>query len=147
MKKFHFNLETVLDVRQKEEDAIVRELGNAQAKLNAVLDQIAACESKILNQYEVIKQMYSRPVHMDLLLNTQNYLKSCKEEKKALHEREKTMLDEILAIKKRLSEAMKKRKILEKLKEKEYEKYRDEFNKLDDANMDEINDNKQNRRL
>lgn len=147
MKKFRFKLETVLDVRKREEDAVVRELAEAQSRLAAVMDSLALCESRIAGQYEEIKKIFCGRAHIDTILNLQNYLKTLNREKAALIEKAGNIEEEILGIKQRLQEAMKKRKILEKLKENEYEKYRVEFNRQDDMLMDELNDNKQNRRL
>jgi len=143
MKKFKFKLDPVLNLRKKEEEAIAQELAVVQAARLRIVTLIAGIESEIQSQYIIIKDTYANSIDINIIRLATQYLKSLKARKASAEEEVKKKDEEILKIKERLADAMKKRKIIEKLKENKFEQYRDEFNKNDNLDMDEINNSRQ----
>jgi len=143
MKKFKFKLDPVLNLRKKEEEAVAQELAIVQAQRLKILRLIESIDSGIQAQYLIIKDTYANSIDINVIRLATQYLKSLKVRKSAAEEDIKKKDEEILKIKERLADAMKKRKIIEKLKENKFEQYRDEFNKNDNFTMDEINNSRQ----
>ena len=143
MKKFKFKLDPVLNLRKKEEEAIAQELAIVQAERLKILNIIENTEREIQSQYLIIKDTYANSIDINVIRLATQYLKSLKTRKAAAEEDIRKKDEEILKIKERLAEAMKKRKIIEKLKENKFEQYRDEFNKNDNFTMDEMNNSRQ----
>ncbi|HNY12476.1 MAG TPA: flagellar export protein FliJ [Candidatus Wallbacteria bacterium] len=143
MKKFKFKLDPVLNLRKKEEDAIAQELALVQAERLRILNIIGNLDREIQSQYLIIKDTYANSIDINVIRMATQYLKSLKTRKVAAEADVKKKDEEILKIKDRLAEAMKKRKIIEKLKENKFEQYRDEFNKSDNITMDEMNNSRQ----
>lgn len=143
MKKFKFKLDPVLNLRKKEEEAIAQELAVVQSERLKILNIIETIESGIQSQYLIIKDTYANSIDINVIRLATQYLKSLKTRKADAEIEVKKKDEEILKIKDRLAEAMKKRKIIEKLKENKFEQYREEFNKNDNFIMDEINNSRQ----
>lgn len=144
MKKFKFELETLLKVRKKKEDAVAQELASAQSELMAIMAAIDGIDREIGEQIASIKRNYETAINITFVRLAMEYLKSLKIHRAQEEENAAKKEEEILKIKERLAAAMKERKILEKYKESKQEQYRHEYNRNDDISMDELNNNRQN---
>ncbi len=133
----------MLNLRKKEEEAVAQELAIVQAQRLKIFKLIESIDSEIQTQYLIIKDTYANSIDINVIRLATQYLKSLKTRKSAAEEEIQKKDEEILKIKERLADAMKKRKIIEKLKENKFEQYRDEFNKNDNFTMDEINNSRQ----
>ena len=118
MKKFKFSLEKVLSLREFEQNQAQIELGKAQSVVNDLNNQIKFIA------LEIVKSNESRANSTDLnfLLSIENYVNGLNYKKEILLEelaKAQLVLEEKRAI---VVEAIKKRKSLEKLKEKQRDK-------------------------
>ena len=117
MKKFKFSLEKVLSLREFEEKQAQIELGKAQSVVNDLNNQLKYIAS------EKIKTNEARANSSDLsfLMSIENYMNGLEYKKELLLEelaKAQLVLEEKRAI---VVEAIKKRKSLEKLKEKQFD--------------------------
>ena len=138
MKKFKFSLEKVLSLREFEEKQAQIELGKAQSVVNDINEQLKFIAS------ERVKSNESRSKSSDLtfLMSIENYINGLDYKKEKLIEelvQAQIILEEKRAI---VVEAIKKRKSLEKLKEKQFESYKKEYNKEEEKILDEISSSK-----
>ncbi len=138
MKKFKFSLEKVLSLRKSEEKQAQIELGKAQSVVNDLNAQLKYIAS------ERIKSNESRSNSSDLsfLMSIENYIEGLDYKKEILLEelaKAQIILEEKRTI---VIEAIKKRKSLEKLKEKQFEAYKKEYNREEEKILDEINNSK-----
>ena len=138
MKKFKFSLEKVLSLREFEEKQAQIELGKAQSVVNDINEQLKFIAS------ERVKSNESRSKSSDLtfLMSIENYINGLDYKKELLIQelaKAQIILEEKRAI---VIEAIKKRKSLEKLKEKQFESYKKEYNKEEEKILDEISSSK-----
>ena len=138
MKKFKFSLEKVLSLREFEEKQAQIELGKAQSVVNDINEQLKFIAS------ERVKSNESRSKSSDLtfLMSIENYINGLDYKKELLIQelaKAQIILEEKRAI---VIEAIKKRKSLEKLKEKQFESYKKEYNKEEEKILDEISSTK-----
>ena len=138
MKKFKFSLEKVLSLREFEQNQAQIELGKAQSVVNEINEQLKFIAS------EIVKSNESRANSADLnfLLSVENYVNGLNYKKELLLEelaKAQLVLEEKRAI---VVEAIKKRKSLEKLKEKQFEEYKKQYNLEEEKILDEISTSK-----
>ena len=138
MKKFKFSLEKVLSLREFEQNQAQIELGKAQSVVNDLNNQIKFIA------LEIVKSNESRANSTDLnfLLSIENYVNGLNYKKEILLEelaKAQLFLEEKRAI---VVEAIKKRKSLEKLKEKQLEEYKKQYNLEEEKVLDEISTSK-----
>ncbi|MBF4691726.1 flagellar export protein FliJ [Fusibacter ferrireducens] len=145
MKKFKFRYESVLKMRLDKEDQLKNDLAKLVQKRQNILDQIDHLKEKLedysswvqegllsgrrMHYYEIDqgKQYYRKHIH-DLTVTLQQVEAKIEEAKVVL------------------TEAMKERKVMEKLKEKDYQKYIDDFNQADAKVIEEIVNYKNNKK-
>ena len=134
MKKFKFSLEKVLSLREFEEKQAQIELGKAQSVVNDLNEQLKFIASERLKSNE----SRSKSSDLTFLMSIENYINGLDYKKEKLIEelaQAQIILEEKRAI---VVEAIKKRKSLEKLKEKQFESYKKEYNKEEEKILDEI---------
>ena len=138
MKKFKFSLEKVLSLREFEQNQAQIELGKAQSVVNEINEQLKFIASEIVKSNE----SRSNSTELNFLLSVENYLNGLKYKKELLLEelaKAQLVLEEKRAI---VVEAIKKRKSLEKLKEKQFEEYKKQYNLEEEKILDEISTSK-----
>ncbi|OJF77534.1 MAG: flagellar export protein FliJ [Treponema sp. CETP13] len=138
MKTFNFSLEKVLEVRAFNQRQSEIKLGEATAESTRLKMRLQDLAQKRLSTS--LKQSSSNKI--ENMIAIEHYILWLDKEK------EKTLKDlasaELLVEKRRkeLNEAMKQRKVLEKLKEKQFFAYRKEMYKKEEQEIDDIAKNK-----
>ena len=138
MKKFKFSLEKVLSLREFEEKQAQIELGKAQSVVNDLNEQLKFIASERLKSNE----SRSKSSDLTFLMSIENYINGLDYKKEKLIEelaQAQIILEEKRAI---VVEAIKKRKSLEKLKEKQFEEYKKQYNLEEEKILDEISTSK-----
>ncbi|HOT75946.1 MAG TPA: flagellar export protein FliJ [Candidatus Wallbacteria bacterium] len=143
MKKFSFKLDSLLNVRKKREELVIQELAEAQMAEQRIHGQINDTRNTIALMIEESKSYLKSSINVESLLLSRNYIEFLKRKLAELEARLEEAKQKTLKIKEKLSEAVKERKIIETLKEKQFAQYKKEYNKQDNAQMDEIANNKQ----
>ncbi len=142
MKKFIFKLESLLNMRRKREELVVQELAAAQAAKVRIVNKISDTKKIVNALIEDSKSYLKASIRIDSLLISRNYIELLKKQLAALEIELRTADEKILQVKQKLAEAVKQRKIIEKLKENQFTQYKKDYNKNDNAQMDEIANNK-----
>lgn len=143
MKKFSFKLDSLLNVRKKREELVIQELAEAQMAENRINGQINDTRNTIALMIEESKSYLKSSINVESLLLSRNYIEFLKRKLSELEAELEKAKQKTLKIKEKLAEAVKERKIIETLKEKQFAQYKKEYNKQDNAQMDEISNNKQ----
>ncbi|HOD42542.1 MAG TPA: flagellar export protein FliJ [Candidatus Wallbacteria bacterium] len=143
MKKFSFKLDSLLNVRKKREELVIQELAEAQMTENRINGQINDTRNTIALMIEESKSYLKSSINVESLLLSRNYIEFLKRKLSELEAELEKAKQKTLKIKEKLAEAVKERKIIETLKEKQFAQYKKEYNKQDNAQMDEISNNKQ----
>lgn len=134
MKKFVFSMEKILDLREYEEKQAQIELGKAIAdaeKIRQQLNFVATEKAKMLSMDISGTSINERLVH-------ENYLVRLDRQKEVLLEElaaAELIVDEKRAV---FAEALKKRKVLSNLKEKQLQQYKKEKQLEEDNIVDDI---------
>ena len=134
MKKFSFSLQKILDLRNFELDQAQMELGKVNAQIANVNNQLKTIAAKKVNATKEADLLNDFSLHVQ----TQDYFIYLDQEKEALLA-ELVQL-EMIAEQKRevVREAMKKVKVLEKLKEKKYEAWKNEYQHQEELAVDDV---------
>ncbi len=143
MKKFSFKLDSLLNVRKKREELVIQELAEAQMAEHRINGQINDTRNTIALMIEESKSYLKSSINVESLLLSRNYIEFLKRKLSELEAELEKAKQKTLKIKEKLAEAVKERKIIETLKEKQFAQYKKEYNKQDNAQMDEISNNKQ----
>lgn len=134
MKKFVFSMEKILDLREYEEKQAQIELGKAigdAEKIRQQLNFVAIEKAKMLSMDISGTSINERLVH-------ENYLVRLDRQKEVLLE--ELAAAELIVEEKRavFAEALKKRKVLSNLKEKQLQQYKKEKQLEEDNSVDDI---------
>ena len=134
MKKFSFSLQKILDLRNFELDQAQMELGKVNAQIANVNNQLKTIAAKKVNATKEADSLNDFSLHVQ----TQDYFIYLDQKKEALLA-ELVQL-EMIAEQKRevVREAMKKVKVLEKLKEKKYEAWKNEYQHQEELAVDDV---------
>jgi len=133
-----FRLESLLRLRKNEEDQIQREFGVIQAHLHNQEQELVDMESREKRNKEELNQIQGQPQNPSTFMMYDRYFQSVK----VLEHRQRQVISEIhsKADKKRkhLIEAVRQRRTLEILKERELLRHRKEQAKRETALLDEV---------
>ena len=140
MKKFRFKLQKILDLRIREERNIQQELAIAVGKQNVLRVKQQRYHDDIMKQKDIFhSRMEKKEVQVHDLMNYQRFNEFADRVIKKSEEEIKEMQPEIDEIRSRLIEAIKKRKALEKLKERKKIKWEENVKKITEKELEDIN--------
>lgn len=146
MRRFRFKMQTVLDLRQREEDAARVELLQAERQLEAsqsALQQLIARQNEHRKAMARIGRTVNRSDEMsDLFHFSQMLAVQIQDQNRHLAQAERR----VEAQRDRLREIAQARRILEALKEKDQERWRQENLRLEQAFLDELGNTAHQRR-
>lgn len=138
MRGFKFRYEKILKQREDEEEEIKTKLGKANNKLQNLLTEKAKTLSSQEAFFKSIQSQLSGGVRTSDLQMFERSKQHFKSKLESLNSDIADMQLKIIQIKKELTEAVKQRKIMEKLKEKEKEAYLDALNAAESKVIEEI---------
>ena len=137
MAKFHFRLQSVLNVKTQQEDNLKNELGKAIQKLEAEKRILSSLERASLElTAEFNEKARKSTVHK--LIEYNGYLSLLTSKIKLQKENVNQAALNVDKVREELVKAVKERKILDRFKEKKLEEFRLEQNKLEQKTNDEI---------
>ncbi len=136
-----FRLETLLRLRKNQENLEQQGLANIQAHLMKQQRELESMESDRHKSQESLKRQWSQPLKVDTLILYDNFFRGLQTNQA----RQKQVISEVeekAAVKRgELTEAMRKRRTLEILKEQEHLRDRKKQQKIETAFLDEIASN------
>ena len=140
MAKFVFELQEILDFRNFEQEQAQIELGKALAVENEINQNL----NNIAQQYTALKQSMKGVTDFNLVLAQNNHINLLEYQKEELLKRlaeAKLVTEEKRQI---LQECMKKTSALEKLKDNQYEEYKQQLEAEEKKNIEELSTIKSN---
>ncbi len=141
MKKYAFRLEAVLKLRKLKEENCRMELGQLILFLNKIEDQISHEKSEIKKYYEIQEGALKNGAKGSQI-NAFPMLIGAKDQNINLLERDKKKQEELIAGKKmELAQHRGDLKVMENLKEKDFQEYRKALNKEIDQKVEEQTQN------
>lgn len=138
MKKFNFNLKNVLMLRKRQQEHAQKQLFIAEEKLKSIEELLRKIENEceLLEKELQEKQKSSQKVAAirEYFLYLQNLRRSISE-----HQDEILKAQNFMEIKRQeLNEATQRKKIMENIKEKQYEEWKESYRKLEIKLIDEM---------
>ena len=134
MKRFDFPLNKILSLRIFYEKQAEIELQQATGKRDAVKMEIENIDVNV----EEVSVLFSKSIEMNILMATENYVKALKLKKLQLQTKLVELEHNVKICIEKYQEALKKRKILERLKEKKMEEWKNELEKEELLSIDEV---------
>lgn len=135
---FKFRLQSVLRLREYREKQCQDEVAKCLVALQAAQERQQELESILAEKEEEIKAIQVGPLDMNEIILHQDYLFYLKE---LLYQQKMLVVQksqELHIARKRLVEAMKEKKILNKLEEKQLQKYIYQQDKREQATLDDL---------
>jgi flagellar FliJ protein len=136
MRRFVFSLQKVLEYRQRLEEQAIRAFAEAQAQL---MHEQAVLHKLLIEREECLRRSHRcQHLSVELLAVEQTYL-SALEERIARQRQRVAEAEKVLEEKRQaLIEAQRERKTLERLREKQYEEWRQEWLRTEQKALDEL---------
>ena len=134
MKRFSFSMQKILDIREFTERQAQIELGQAVAEVNRINEELEA----VAQEKQRMIQMNLKAASLNEFLVHENYMKRLELTKERLLQElaaAQLVVDEKREI---FAEAMKQRKILSNLKEKQFTQYKKEALVAEDNAVDDL---------
>ena len=134
MKRFSFSMQKILDIREFAERQAQIELGQAVAEVNRINKELEA----VAQEKQRMIQMNLKAASLNEFLVHENYMKRLELTKERLLQElaaAQLVVDEKREI---FAEAMKQRKILSNLKEKQFAQYKKEALVAEDNAVDDL---------
>lgn len=135
---FNFRLQTVLNVRKTFEDKVLTEFSEQQKELErekVALKKIVEHKHRLINTF---REMQGKSVNIyEIVLRSSN-IKQCQKNEVLQKERVQDAGQKVDKKREELLEATQKRKIMENLKSKEFEKYKSNEMLLERIAIDEM---------
>lgn len=141
MKKYAFRLEPVLKVRKLKEENCRMELGQLITQLNRIEDQLKRDEEEISNYYKIQESSLTQGVRASQL-QAFPMLIAGKVRNIELLERDRKAQERLIEEKKQELASLKgDLKVIENLKQKDFDEYRKSYNKEIDQKVEEQTQN------
>lgn len=139
MAKFVFTLEGVLKHRTNIEHQRKRELAVIQAQMTALDNELRAMDASVRASVEDLrKNRLLGKIDLSFLAAHRRYSLAMQRKAMGIVEKMGAIQVHVDRAKRNLNEAAKQRKILEKLRERLYARWREQIERQDAAEMDEI---------
>lgn len=147
MKKFKFRLQSVLNAREKAFEDAQLALAKVQAKLNRQIKHLESLHQKLNHTKKDLESLLTEGTNIDLsrIKNYQDFMAKLKEDIKNQHKIIADTKIEMEEKKQELIEAMKAKRMLEKLKEKDLKEFNASVERMDLKEIDEIATNRHKR--
>ena len=135
---YRFSLQKVLDYRKKKEELAQQKLAVALQEREQARFELQKTEEEITDCQRVYTDIQSTQTDLARLMQAADYTgllaKQLKARQEELLAREIRLLEE----KRQTEQAMQSRKIIDKLRQKDYSRYLQEMNKAEQKQLDEI---------
>ena len=140
MPKFVFQLDAVLRHRKMLEDERMRELGVAQTEMAKLQAELRAMDETTQTVSDDVRtNRLTGTLDMAFLAAHRRYVLAMQRKALALAQRMAAQQQAVDAARRQLAEAAKQRKIIEKLRERQFERWRGEQAQKESADLAEVN--------
>jgi flagellar protein FliJ len=143
MKKFSFRLNPVLRLRKQQQDQKKRVVGDLLRQIHHHQRQAVEMAESVRNEGETLKEQYQRG-RVDMIW-VSHYYRFVTHTRQAIRNRIETVgriQGQLQTARQELAQASRKTRILEKLKDKKYQRYQKELKREEILELDEIGANR-----
>jgi len=140
VRRFHFRLENVLNIRRKQEEGVQRQFALRRAELLKIENDINNLGDK-MHRFMAQNQIGEGSFTVMEVLAVDNYISRLELEIQGLEMLRKEKEEEVSRILSLLHEAKRTRKVIENLKKRQLERHHDELNREEAGELDDINQN------
>jgi flagellar FliJ protein len=135
---FNFRLQSVLEYRMNMEEKILNEFSETKRELDVERTRMKYLVKERINLITELRDMQDKPLPADDFANYISYLEKVRENEKkqkiVIHQ----VKEQLESKRKELIEAVKQRKIMEKLRKRHVEEYNDNLRNLEQKSSDEM---------
>lgn len=146
MKPFEFKLQTALNLKQKEEDRVKEDLQRLTARRSEAVEKLAVLVDELCQLEDRLRRHQEDRVDVAEIKRCLNYLPVMRDRIMRQEEIIRQIENEMDKTRQLLVEIMRRRKVLEKLKEKHYAQYQLEVSREEQKIIDEMATNGYNRK-
>jgi flagellar FliJ protein len=140
MPKFVFHLEAVLTQREHVERQRQRELAIVQSQFAKLEGELRALNERVTTATEDLRQNHlTGVIDLAFLAAHRRFIAATQRQAMAMVQRMAVVRRDVEAAQLALAEAAKQRKVIEKLKERQFERWRAEQSRKELAELDEVN--------
>ena len=139
MKKYKFGLRSLLNLKEQTEDLLKSRLSMEREKAREISHKITALESKKFSDINKFEKNLLQTSNFNNITSFYEYLNSVNKHIKAYEKSLQRVEFNILKIANELQQASKEKKVLDRLREKEFEDYKydmrlEEYKEVDQKN-------------
>lgn len=138
LKKFQFSLARVLNVRETNEELKKEEFQSAQTYYNEQQQALNELFNEKRNLQQDIEDQAKNKMKMNKIIQYYNYLSDLDEQITIQQDVVNRAEQQVEEAKQNWIEAKKQKKILEKLQERQYQEYKNEYLKSEQKKLDEL---------
>ena len=138
LKKFSFSLESVLNVRRMKEEKYEKEFSKAIMELEQERNTLKELENRVCEKQLELRMISQNPFSSDKILLFEHFLEHLEQDVEKQVKRIEKVSNDVEIKRLQLIEATKDKKIIDKLKDKEYARHHDEVNRQERTILDEI---------
>jgi flagellar protein FliJ len=135
---FVFSLQSVLDYRKNIEEKNLNVFSEKKRELEAEELKLQNLIEERLNLIGELRKMQNKPLHVDDISGRVSYIEQIKENEEKQNNVIALVKEQLEAKRIELLEAVKKRKVMERLKESHAEEYESSIRALEQKNSDEM---------
>jgi len=135
---FHFELQTILDVRKTLEDKILQEFSQQQRELQKENEQLQAIQQQKRALIDELREVQGKTVSVTEITMNAEWIKGCLKSEELQKEQVKKAAKMTDTKKEALFDAIKKRKSMEILKTKQFTQHQFDLNLAERTAIDEI---------
>lgn len=135
---FHFELQTILDVRKTLEDKVLQEFSRQQRELQKENEQLQAIQRQKRALIDELRDVQGKTVNVTEITMNAEWMKGCLKSEEFQEEQVKRAAQMTNMKKEALFDAIKKRKSMEILKTKQFNQHQLDLNLAERTAMDEI---------
>ena len=137
MRKFKFNLEALLKLRNEQETAAKLQLAEAQQVVHLIDEQIEALEQQRISDEDSLADQKSKGFRADDLAASMLYLDKLRTQILSLQDERLRALNTVQQRRQEVAKAMQERKTIDRLKEKKHAEWEAEYRRAEKNFLDE----------
>lgn len=138
MKKFAFELEPVLNLKRRREDSLLEELGRRQRALKAAEEGLQRLGAERRTAEQGLRALLVGRIDLEKVQAAREYLAGVDNRLAGQRREVERRSGEVQACRRELLAAQKERKTFEKLRERRWEVYQQDFRREEQAFLDEL---------
>ena len=146
MKEFNFRLQSVLNLKEQQQDSIQKELMQLHNQYSQVEQQINNYQQKKINYLQQLKSKEAEGINLNNMIRYHNYIDHLNQEIEELELKLNYWQEEISKCREKLLSKTKEKKVLDKLKDRKHEEYWEDFLREEQKFNDELATNSFNRK-